>query len=300
MTGGAVASGAGSNGRAGGGWNQQQSGGTAAINGATASSSSGAGGGGNGQGQPGANAGQMAGGGAANMPGAAQIAGSAAANGQGGGAGAGQAGGQQGQQGAGMIGKGLGGPAGQSGNPGGQAGMMSGASSANSAQSAQAGGSAGSSSPGMQQGMPNLNMQYGQQQTASSSMADSRGKNWSLPEEARHAVPISRPVRLECRADKLILRSEQNPSQTKEIPLTERTEDSVEDLVASVWQRVETWGSAGRGMFWRPVLSVEVAPGADGRYADLQTLLADSGLEVKPAAKPPAQAARPKRKIVPW
>jgi hypothetical protein len=186
---------------------------------------------------------------------------------------------------------------GQAGNPGGQAGMGSASTSANSAQ---AGGSAGSSNPSMQSGTPNLNMAFGAQPTATGSMANSRGKNWSLPEEARHAVPITRPVRLECRADKLVLRSEENPSQTKEFPLTDRTEDSVEDLVAAVWKRVETWGSAGRGMYWRPVLSVDVAPGASGRYADLQTLLADSGLDVKPAAQAPTQAARPKRKIVPW
>ena len=66
-------------------------------------------------------------------------------------------------------------------------------------------------------------------------------------------------------------------------PLVERvrTEESVDDLVTAVWQRVETWGSAGRGMYWHPQLSVDVAPGADGRFNDLQTLLADSGLEVK-------------------
>jgi len=188
---------------------------------------------------------------------------------------------------------------GQSGNPGGQAGMISANTSTNSTP---AGGSASSSSAnmpqGMQGGMPNLT--FGSQPTATNSMADSRGKNWSLPEEARHAVPISRPVRLECRPDKLVLRSEQNPTQTKEIPLTDRTEDAVEDLVGAVWQRVGTWGSAGRGMYWRPVLSVDVAPGAAGRYADLQTLLVDSGLEVKPATQAPAQAARPKRKVVPW
>jgi hypothetical protein len=197
-----------------------------------------------------------------------------------------------------MLGKQPGGQSGSGGSPGGQAGMISASTSANSPQT---GGSASSSGQNMQQGgIPNLNMQFGQQPTATNSMADSRGKNWSLPEEARHTVPISRPVRVECRADRLVLRSEQNPSQTKEIALGERTEDSVEDLVTSVWQRVETWGSAGRGMFWRPVLSVDVAPGAEGRYTDLQTLLADSGLEVKPAAQPPAQAVRPKRKVVPW
>jgi hypothetical protein len=152
---------------------------------------------------------------------------------------------------------------------------------------------------GTQQGAP-----AGSSPTATSSLAGKRGKNWGLPEEARRAVPITRPVRIECRPDKIVLRSEKNPSQTKEIPLSARTEDSVEDLVSAVWQRVDTWGEAGRGMYWRPVLSVDVAPGAAGRYADLQTLLADSGLEVKQTAKAPApapaQATQPKRKLGLW
>ncbi|HVU88793.1 MAG TPA: hypothetical protein VHD36_15835 [Pirellulales bacterium] len=183
------------------------------------------------------------------------------------------------------------------GNPGGQAGMASATSSQSSplAIGGQAGGMASSA------GMP-TSVQLGTagQGSATSSMADKRGKNWGLPEEARHAVPISRPVRVECLPDRLVLRSDQAPSQTQEIPLTERTEDSVEDLVSAVWGRVDTWGTAGRGMYWRPQLSVAVAPGAEGRYADLKTLLADSGLEVKPADKAPVQVARPKRKIGPW
>ncbi len=52
-------------------------------------------------------------------------------------------------------------------------------------------------------------------------------------------------------------------------------------------------------MYWRPQLAVDVAPGGEARYADLQTLLTDSGLEVKPATKAPVQVARPKRKVGP-
>lgn len=186
---------------------------------------------------------------------------------------------------------------GAAGNPGGQAGMVS-ASTSQSSPLSIGGQSGASASSG---GAP-TSVQFGSagQGTATSSMADKRGKNWGLPEEARHAVPIQRPVRVECLPDRLVLRSEQSSSQTQEIPLTEHTEDSVEDLVAAVWNRVDTWGSAGRGMYWRPQLAVDVAPGAEGRYADLKTLLADSGLDVKPADKKPAQVARPKKKIGPW
>ncbi|HEY1602916.1 MAG TPA: hypothetical protein VGG64_25145 [Pirellulales bacterium] len=242
-------------------------------------------------GQPGGGPGGSAGGNSGGSPGGGPGGKSNTQTGQ---AGAGQLGGQPGGGQSGQA------SSGQPGSPGGQAGMMSASASGNSSSSSSSSSSA-SGSPSMtnQPSMPNLT--FGNQgQTATSSMADSRGKNWGLPEEARHAVPIARPVRVECLPDKLILRSEQNPSQTQEIPLTARTEDSVEDLVSSVWKHVDNWGSAGRGMYWQPSLSVDVARGADGRYADLQTLLADSGLNVKQAPKAPAQAAKPKRKFTPW
>jgi len=160
-----------------------------------------------------------------------------------------------------------------------------------------AGSSGGGQMGAMSGGTPTV--QFGGQQTATGSMADSRGKNWSLPEEARHAVPISRPVRIECTADKLVLPTDQS-SPKREIAMSYHTEDAVEPLVGAVWQRVETWGSAGRGMYWRPELSVDVAPGAEGRFADLKTLLADSGIEVKAAPKAPPQIARPKKKLGLW
>ncbi|MBI2824797.1 MAG: hypothetical protein HYX69_08940 [Planctomycetia bacterium] len=157
-----------------------------------------------------------------------------------------------------------------------------------------ANGAAGGSSASVQLGDPGAGAP-GSVSTASVSLARSRGKDWSLPEEARHSVPITRPVRVECRADKLVLRPEQSGAQkTKEIPLAARTEDSVEELVGAVRDQVETWGPAGRGMYWQPTLSVQVAPGGAGRFADLQTLMADSGLDVR-LVTPPTQAA-PKRK----
>ena len=55
----------------------------------------------------------------------------------------------------------------------------------------------------------------------------------------------------------------------------------VDPLVTSIWERIKTWQGAGDGMFWKPVLKVKVAPGADEVYSDLATLLEDSGIEVK-------------------
>jgi hypothetical protein len=44
---------------------------------------------------------------------------------------------------------------------------------------------------------------------------------------------------------------------------------------------MEAWGMAGRGMYWRPVLQVRVAAGAERRFAELAALLEGSGLTVE-------------------
>ena len=67
----------------------------------------------------------------------------------------------------------------------------------------------------------------------------------------------------------------------KQIPLNQNTEDAVDELVSSVWQQMKLWGAAGKGLYWKPTLSMRVAPDARSRFDELQTLLADSGLEFK-------------------
>jgi hypothetical protein len=106
-----------------------------------------------------------------------------------------------------------------------------------------------------------------------------RGRNWALPESADKAIPITRPIPAECYPDRLVL-APGTPEQ-KEIPFRSKTVDSLDELVGAVWEQIERWGIAGRGMYWRPVLSVRVAPGAEDRFQDLQTLLEDSGLLIE-------------------
>ena len=57
--------------------------------------------------------------------------------------------------------------------------------------------------------------------------------------------------------------------------------DSIDEFVTAVWKHTEQWGIAVMNGYWKPVLNVEVAPGADQRFAELQSLLEGSGLEAK-------------------
>jgi hypothetical protein len=113
------------------------------------------------------------------------------------------------------------------------------------------------------------------------SLAETRGMNWGLSPAARSSNPITRPIHIVCEGDKLLIRPEQPDDVPVAIPLRMRTEDSVDPLVTAVQQRISDWGIAGRGLYWRPQLILEVGHSGEGRYADLEALLANSGFDVK-------------------
>ncbi len=117
--------------------------------------------------------------------------------------------------------------------------------------------------------------------TATQSLAETRGRNWGLPDANQTAVAITRPIRLECHSDQLVIVPEAGLGSPKPIELEQSTEASIDSFVSTVWDYMEGWGRAGRGMYWRPVLNVYAAPDAARRVADLETLLRDSGLLVK-------------------
>jgi hypothetical protein len=112
------------------------------------------------------------------------------------------------------------------------------------------------------------------------SMASTRGSDWGLPESSAGAVAATRPILVECYPDRLILQSETRGVPAREIHLAERTEDSIDELVSAVWDHMKGWGKAGKGLYWRPTLSINVQPGAAARFDEIQALLADSGLDV--------------------
>jgi hypothetical protein len=113
------------------------------------------------------------------------------------------------------------------------------------------------------------------------SLAETRGANWGLSPAARASNPITRPIHIVCEGDKLLVHSERPGDAPVVVPLRQRTDDSVDQLVDQVQKRIEDWGLAGRGLYWRPQLILEVGQSGEGRYADLEALLADSGFDVK-------------------
>jgi hypothetical protein len=121
----------------------------------------------------------------------------------------------------------------------------------------------------------------GKTKSQSKNLAEKRGMDWGLRDAARGSVGVTRPVVVECHADRLVVISDRGAEYNKVIPLRPRMESSIDTFISAVWEHMEDWGIAGRGMYWRPVLSVYVDPQAEQRFADLSVLLEGSGLTVK-------------------
>lgn len=133
------------------------------------------------------------------------------------------------------------------------------------------------------------------------SLAATRGSEWGLSGSSVGAVAASRPILVQCYLNRLVLVPESRNQLAKEIRLGEYTQDSMDDFVSSVWDYMKVWGKAGRGLYWRPTLVIDVAPGGEHRFAEIQSLMAGSGLDVsrrnvpttaqQPAVQPPLAPA---------
>lgn len=197
-----------------------------------------------------------------------------------------------------------GGGASSGGDGSGGAGSMAGGGGSSAGSSGSPGGPASRSASGSPAATENASAMMDLSQppagSAADSLARSRGRDWGLPSSARGSVPITRPISILCEAEQLTIRGEDGrsrPGQT--IAVGPSTTAAVDALVSGVWSEVDRWGMAGRGMHWRPILSFEIAPGGEARFAELARLLADSGLEVRGrgtrAAQAPAGRAAPVR-----
>ncbi|MHB8902678.1 MAG: hypothetical protein ACYC6Y_28295 [Thermoguttaceae bacterium] len=138
-----------------------------------------------------------------------------------------------------------------------------------------AGGESGLSTPGGSSEMPQ-------------SLAKTRGRNWGLPGASQSAVAITRPIRIGCYADRLVIVPEAGLGRPSTVAVSGRMEESIDAFVSAVWDYMDGWGKAGRGMYWRPVLNIYTAVDTELRAAELEALLQDSGLVVSQAGKLPS------------
>lgn len=168
------------------------------------------------------------------------------------------------------------------------------AAGASSTSSSLAGNAANSSMDPAQDpaAMPqlSLNRNFSSESNQSAKpVASSKGRGWAWTQGPPSQTSVSRSIRLRCLADRWIVLADSGSSRQPEvtIPLEGPLEQSAEHLARIVADRVDGWGLALAGGYWKPVLQVEVAAGAQWRFTQLQQLFAGSGLDVVNASSPP-------------
>jgi hypothetical protein len=114
------------------------------------------------------------------------------------------------------------------------------------------------------------------------SVAGSKGSNWGLP-NGTAPVAFQRPISAVCLADRVVLVPETGDFRGPVvIGMTgDPTNAVVKELAPAIAKRIESWGIAGKNSYWRPVLNTQVQPGGEARWAELQILLQDSGIELQ-------------------
>jgi hypothetical protein len=141
------------------------------------------------------------------------------------------------------------------------------------------GGGTSSSGEQSQSAMPHFNAHGGTKKTQS--LAKRRGRDWGLQDAEDHMSPVTRPVLVRCYSDRLVIVPEDRTRQAMVTPLGGAAAENIDEFVVNVWKHTKQWGTAGKGLFWKPTLVMDVAPGGNDRYTEIQELLADSGLDVR-------------------
>ena len=123
------------------------------------------------------------------------------------------------------------------------------------------------------------------------SAAAERGANWANAAASEKSSAITRPIKVIVGPNEICLLPEgsADPADATVVTFHQPTNRLMDQLADSVQQQIKEWGLAGRAMYWRPTLVLQVAPGAQRQAARLTELLEDSGIDVRM----PQTAVRP-------
>ena len=134
--------------------------------------------------------------------------------------------------------------------------------------------------------------------SASTAIAQARGKNWASLATRDRPVPLTRPIHVECAIDEFRLLDDTGRRVERRVPIAGDTALAIDPFVGALHARVRGWGIAGERMYWRPELVLSATIDGESRRDDLERLLADSGIDVRPRsaveevkALPPVQRA---------
>ncbi|QDU87766.1 hypothetical protein Pla175_11320 [Pirellulimonas nuda] len=98
-------------------------------------------------------------------------------------------------------------------------------------------------------------------------------------------VSIRRPVRLFVEADRVSIVPEEGRARA----FADAKNDS-ETFANAIRKEIDSWGAAGRGLTWRPVVTISASPEGAARAGGLARMLRQMGLDVNYADAAPATA----------
>ncbi|MEM8945521.1 MAG: hypothetical protein AAGD11_10075 [Planctomycetota bacterium] len=104
--------------------------------------------------------------------------------------------------------------------------------------------------------------------------------------KSRNAVPLQRPIQVAVRKDHFaLLPSRHGVSGDADggvvISMNQSAKQIGEKLKVGLLERIDEWGIAGHGLYWKPVLNLKVGPDGAETARRLAKMLANSGLEVR-------------------
>jgi hypothetical protein len=110
-----------------------------------------------------------------------------------------------------------------------------------------------------------------------------RGTNWGLPNARGRTFGVTRPIRVICLRDRLVVLSDRRDApRPQEFALPGAlTAKDVDTFVQAIQKHMEGWGLAAENGYWKPELNVDVAIDAGDRFDELKAALQGSGIEVK-------------------
>ena len=114
-------------------------------------------------------------------------------------------------------------------------------------------------------------------------LANRRGQGWALPSRPQGGTGYLRPITVVCSANDLRIKTATGQERT--IRFESEPVKAVDVMVEEVWNRIDSWGIAGQGSYWKPQLRIKIQPGGQQRFAMLQQMLHNSGLVIQQEPK---------------
>lgn len=121
--------------------------------------------------------------------------------------------------------------------------------------------------------------------SSASSIAETHGQNWATPNQSQGAVPLRRTIEVVVRENQIALLpnrhvSRYNSNEGQVISLNQPGNQVADQFVAALRSQIDEWGLAGSGLYWRPVLKMNVGPDAHHTAERVVRLLQNSGVEI--------------------